>query len=80
MIYRDFKKHFDYLPEIDQWGWALERKHLITIYLDNDNTTFYFNGEEDSIDCTIFTFKADIGDRSGVEVLLKILGFEVQSV
>ena len=72
------KDEFDSLTEAGQWLWAINNKGLITITIDNDNTVFTFNEENKNEDCTLVFFKSDIGNRLGVEVLLKILGFNIE--
>lgn len=76
MNYKNLKEEFNSLTENGQWLWALNRKDLITLDLDNDNTTFTFNNEDKSEDCTLFTFKADIGNRRGLDYVLSIIGFK----
>lgn len=80
MNYQRLKEEFNSLTENGQWLWALGKKDKISIDLDNDNTTFTFNSEDKTDDCTLFHFKADIGDRSGVEILLKHIGFKAEYV
>ncbi len=75
MNYKKIREEFDSLTENGQWVWALKRKDLIHIDLDNDNTTFTFNSEDKTDDCTLFMFKADIGNRFGLGFLLKNIGF-----
>ena len=67
------KKTFDSLDEKGQWAWLLENKSLVEqIELDNDETYISFVGEEEES-----RFKADIGNRQGVNYLLESLGFAV---
>lgn len=80
MNYQDLKNEFDGLNEQEQWAWAAKHRAEITLDLDNDNTTFTFNGEDKTDDCTLFMFKADIGNRWGVEMLLSAVGFEGYNV
>lgn len=70
------KQKFDTLSEKRQWAWLLENKEAVEqIELDNDETYISFKGEED--ECR---FKADIGNRQGVNYLLEALGFAVFDV
>lgn len=80
MDYQKLLKEFDSLSPEKQWEWALNRKGDIKIFLDNDCTDFTFNAEDQSEDATLFCFKSDIGDRSGVEIVLKMIGFDVEYV
>lgn len=80
MNYQKLEEEFNSLTENGQWLWALNRKDLITLDLDNDNTTFTFNDEDKSEDCTLFMFKADIGNRWGLEFLLPAIGFKFAHV
>ena len=75
MNYLELKKDFDNLNPEEQWAWANKYKSEITLDLDNDNTTFTFNKEDKSEDCTLFSFKSDIGNRLGVPMLLSAVGF-----
>ena len=78
MNYLKIKNEFNSLTESEQWLWAVKNKDLIEMTLDNDNTTFVFKEEDKSEDCTLFIFKADIGNRWGVEFLMKHLGFTIE--
>lgn len=79
MNYLKIKNHFNSLNENEQWLWAIKNKDLIEMTLDNDNTTFVFKEEEDKTDdCTLFIFKADVGNRWGLEYLMKNLGFTIK--
>lgn len=80
MNYQDLKNEFDNLNEQEQWAWAAKHRAEIMLDLDSDNTTFTFNGEDKRGDCTLFIFKADIGNRWGIEMLLNAVGFEGYSV
>ena len=80
MNYERLKKEFNSLTEKEQWAWAANHKAEITLDLDNDNTTFTFNKEDKTDDCTLFMFKADIGNRWGVPFLLSAVGFEGYNV
>ena len=80
MNYKRIKEEFDSLTENGQWMWAVKHKTEITLDLDNDNTTFTFNEEDKTDDCTLFEFKADIGNRWGISFLLSSIGFESYSV
>jgi hypothetical protein len=80
MKYQKLIKEFDSLSAEKQWKWALKHKDKIQIYLDNDCTDFTFNNEDKTEDATLFSFKSDIGDRAGVEIVLKMIGFSVEYV
>lgn len=78
----DIKSHFDNLSEEDQWKWLIETdmKDKFRIGLDNDNTSIHFYEDEDAdMDHTLY-FKADIGNRWGVELILKGLGYNAEGV
>ena len=77
MNYQKLKQEFNELSEFKQWEFAIHNKADIIIYLDNDNTTFSF---DEDLDCTLLVFKADIGNRSGVAALLRLLGINSKSV
>jgi hypothetical protein len=79
MNYLKIKNQFDSLTGSDQWFWAIENRGAIDITLDNDNTTFVFKEKNKEDDCHIFKFKADIGNRGGLKLLLKNLGFTIES-
>jgi len=49
-------------------------KDKVTLTLDSDNTTFTFDAEGKTDDCTLFSFKADIGNSWGLDFLLKEIG------
>ena len=68
--YKQFKKEFNNLDDKQQWEWAFKHKEEITLQLDNDNTTFTFDEELKTDDCTLFVFDSDIGDRDGILYLL----------
>lgn len=70
------KQTFDALDEKAQWAWLLANKNLVEqIDLDNDETYISFVGEDEES-----RFKADIGNRHGVNYLLEALGFAVCDV
>lgn len=46
--------------------------------MDNDNTSIHFKSDEEA-DYPLY-FKDDIGNRAGVEHLLKVLGVDAQDV
>ena len=73
--YNALRREFDSLEESDQWIWAANYKAEIELDLDNDNTTFTFNEEAKTDECTLFIFKADIGNRWGIPYLLNSVGF-----
>lgn len=73
--YQELKKEFDELSAHIQWMWAAKHRAEITLQLDNDNTTFTFNREDKSEDCTPCSFKADVGNKRGIEILLDVVGF-----
>ncbi len=71
------KTEFDALPEKEQWKWLIENKEKVTkIDLDNDETYISFIGDDENES----RFKADIGNRQGVNYLLEALGFAVYDV
>lgn len=76
------KKEFDSLSEREQWDWLLNRARTFQdkfeISLDNDNTTIHFF-EDKEADYMLY-FKDDIGNRCGVEHVLKSLGFNADGV
>lgn len=74
------KKEFDSLDEKQQWEYAIKCKEEITLYLDNDNTSFTFDKEDKEDDCTMFYFKADIGNRWGIGYLFSIIGLKCEEV
>lgn len=78
MNYEKIKKDFDKMSEQEQWDFLLKNKEIISIMLDNDNTTDTFNSEDKSEDCTLLVFKADIGNRWGVDYLLNSIGVTFQ--
>lgn len=80
MNYKRLKEEFNSLTEKEQWVWVVNHKSEITLDLDNDNTTFTFNEEDKTDDCTLFMFKADVGNRWGVQMLLSAVGFEGYNV
>ncbi len=77
---KKIKKEFDSLSAKLQWKWVVDSqlKNEFTINLDNDNTFIYFKEDKDAD--FIMDFKADIGDREGVECLLKGIGCNVEFV
>ena len=75
MNFKKTKENFNSLTESGQWLWAIKNKDIIELILDNDNTSFTFNDEDKTEDCTLVQFKADIGNRWGIEFLIKNLGF-----
>ena len=77
MNFKKAKEEFDSLTGGGQWLWAIKNKKLITLMIDNDTTIFTFNAEDKSDDCTLVYFKSDIGDHSGIEFLMKHLGFSI---
>ena len=80
MDYKKLKKDFDSLSEQEQWVWAINHKDKITLGLDNDQTDFTFNDEDKTEDCTMCYFKADVGNRWGVGMLLSAVGLKYQHV
>lgn len=80
MDLKEIKKSFDALDGKEQWAWLLntELKDKFTIYLDKDDTRIYFADDTESDYC--LRFKDDIGNRSGVNDLLEVIGLNVQDV
>lgn len=76
MGYEKLMKEFNELSGMDQWAFVLKSKELITLTLDNDNTTFTFDAEDKEEDCSLFSLKADIGNRWGLDCLLPVIGIK----
>ena len=76
----EVKKHFNSLSKADQWKWLIENKdnYEFVVMLDNDCTDISFTEDEDG-DYSL-TFKADCGDRQGVELLFAALGISAEGV
>lgn len=71
------KTEFDALTEKEQWKWLIENKDkVVQIDLDNDETYISFIDDDENES----RFKADIGNRQGVNYLLEVLGFAVYDV
>lgn len=71
------KAEFDALPEKEQWEWLIKNKEKVSqIDLDNDETYISFIDDDENES----RFKADIGNRHGVNYLLEALGFAVYDV
>lgn len=64
------------MTDIERWDYVIKNK--IEITLDNDNTTAWANCSEDEDMGELLEFDKDIGNRSGVEVLLQILNIDFQ--
>ena len=81
MDYEKLEEEFNELSEEAQWKWAIKHRKNITLNLDNDATDFTFDLEEDKTDnCTLFSFKADIGNRWGLNYLLPLFGLNSEHV
>lgn len=80
MDYTKLEHDFSALSEKEQWQFVLEHKSEITLQLDNDNTTFTFDSEDKTDDCTLFELSADIGDRAGVQIVLQLIGIKAEYV
>lgn len=71
------KTEFDALTEKEQWKWLIENKDkVVQIDLDNDETYISFIDDDENES----RFKADIGNRQGVNYLLEALGLAVYDV
>lgn len=71
------KTEFDALTEKEQWKWLIENKDKVAqIDLDNDETYISFIDDDENES----RFKADIGNRQGVNYLLEALGLAVYDV
>jgi len=66
---------FKQLTEKEQWEYVYSVKEYGIITLDNDCTTFRFFDE--SLDLG-YSLESDCGNRSGVDQLLLLLGFNFE--
>lgn len=70
------EKQFNELTPDMQWLWLIsltkESKNEIQITIDNDNTTIWIEKHQQML-----SFKEDLGYRSGVKILLTVMGFNV---
>lgn len=80
MDYKELQSSFDLMSAEQQWEWLVKTdlKDKFVIYLDNDSTVIYFS--EDTEANHRMSFKEDLGNRSGVNVLLAVLGCNVEDV
>ena len=78
MDYQKEKVKFNKMSEKKQWEYIVRNREKITLDLDNDNTTFTFDAEDKSDDCTLFMCKADIGNRWGLNYLLPVIGVKAK--
>ena len=80
MNLQEIKSQFDEMNEEQQWAWlvATDLKDSFRLFLDNDNTSILFNDDEEAEH--VLYFKADIGDRSGLDFLLKSIGVTAEGV
>lgn len=84
MDYKKIKEEFDEMEPSEQWRFVVDNSEKITMHLDSDNTDFTFDDDpelsEEDGDPTIFYLKDDIGNRRGLDHLLKLVGIEAHHV
>jgi hypothetical protein len=80
MNLQEIKSQFDKMDEQEQWAWLVvtDLKKEFVLWMDNDTTSIYFKSDEDA-NYPLY-FKDDIGNRCGVEHLLKAIGVDAQDV
>lgn len=73
-------KQFDNMTEQQQYDWLVnvQPKNDFTIYLDNDDTHIYYHDDTEADYC--LRFKGFLSNGPGVELLLKSLGYNAESV
>jgi len=49
MDYKQLREEFDKLNGVEQWNFALKYKDSITLELDNDDTYFFFDKDQEEI-------------------------------
>ena len=74
------QKEFDRLDEQGQWNWLVTTnlKDQFVLYMDNDDTSIYFNDDEDAD--YVLRFKGYLGTSVGGECLMKAIGVNAQFV
>jgi hypothetical protein len=74
---------FDGLSDFEQWQYIVnfQRKDLVTIKLDNDDTYLVLDGyEQDEQERKYLQPRDYIGNSYGVEMLLQAIGFKAEGV
>jgi len=64
------------MTDLERWNYVISQNLEVT--LDNDNTTASAECSEDEDMGELLEFEKDIGNRSGVEILLQILNVDFQ--
>ena len=80
MNLQEIKSQFDEMDEKEQWAWlvATDLKEKFTLFLDNDDSHIYFDDDNEAD--YVLRFKADIGNRWGIEFLLSAIGVRAEGV